>query len=92
MHEVLVRLPEALRPFAGNQAELRVDAGTAREVLQRIGEAHPQLLSRILTEEGELRPLVNVFVDRSNLRDLQGLATPVPPGVTLSIIPAVAGG
>jgi molybdopterin converting factor small subunit len=92
MPEVIVRLPEALRPFAGGEAELRVTPGTAREVLQGIGERYPQLLSRILTEEGELRPLVNVFVERSNLRDLQGLATPVPADATLSIIPAVAGG
>jgi molybdopterin converting factor small subunit len=35
---------------------------------------------------------VNVFVADDDVRYLQGLDTPVPPGETLSIIPAVAGG
>jgi molybdopterin converting factor small subunit len=53
---------------------------------------HPQLLPRVLTPEGELRPFVNLFVDRDSVRGLQGLATPVPPGAIVSIVPAVAGG
>jgi molybdopterin converting factor small subunit len=35
---------------------------------------------------------VNVFVDRANIRALQGLATSVPAGTVVSILPAVAGG
>jgi molybdopterin converting factor small subunit len=39
-----------------------------------------------------LRPFVNVFIGHTNVRGLDGLATPVPPGATVSILPAVAGG
>jgi len=49
-------------------------------------------VQRLLTPEGELRPFVNVFLDRDSIRALQGLATPVPPGTIVSILPAVAGG
>jgi molybdopterin converting factor small subunit len=92
MDDVLVRLPPALRGFAGGEAELRSPSGTVGQVLGRIGARHPELLARVLDADGGLRPLVNLFVGRANIRSLQGLATPVPPGEVLSILPAVAGG
>jgi molybdopterin converting factor small subunit len=60
--------------------------------MRELAGRHPQLVQRLLTPEGELRPFVNVFVGRANIRGLQGLATPVPPGAVVSILPAVAGG
>jgi len=60
--------------------------------MSELAGRHPQLVHCLLTPEGELRPFVNVFVGRANTRGLQGLATPVPPGAVLSILPAVAGG
>ncbi len=44
------------------------------------------------TTPGELRRFVNVFLADEDVRFLEGLATPVSDGQTLSIVPAVAGG
>lgn len=87
-----MRIPGPLRPFADGQEVLGMAAGTVRELIARIGERHPQLPSRLLTPEGELRPYVNIFVGPANVRGLDGLATAVAPGSVVSIIPAVAGG
>lgn len=92
MNDVVVRFPAALRDFAGGERELRAPPGTVAEVLGVLGESHPQLVQRVLDPDGEIRTFVNVFVGRSNVRALQGLATPVPAGGILSILPAVAGG
>jgi len=92
MSHVVVRLPAALRPFADGAAELHVPAGTLADVIRSTGERHPQLPARLLTPEGALRPLVNVFVGRDNVRDLQGLGTVVADGAEVFILPAVAGG
>ncbi len=92
MNEIVVRVPSALQEYCAGAAELRAAAGTVADVLQQIGACHPQLLSRVLDADGELRPFVNVFVGRANVRALGGLATPVPPGEVVSILPAVAGG
>jgi molybdopterin converting factor small subunit len=92
MSEIVVRIPAPLRAFAAGQDELRAAAGTVSEVLGELAERHPQLVHRLLTPEGDLRPFVNVFIGRSNIRGLQGLATPVPAGEVMSILPAVAGG
>jgi molybdopterin converting factor small subunit len=92
MTDVLVRLPAVLRPYAGDAAELHVAAGTLAQVLEQLAARHPQLLARVLTPDGRLRPFVNLFVGRTNARALQGLATDVPAGTVVSILPAVAGG
>ena len=92
MPEVTVRIPGALQAFTGGARECRVPAARVADVLARLGERHPQLGPRLLTPEGTLRPFVNVFVGRDNVRDLQGLDTPVPEGATVTILPAVAGG
>lgn len=92
MTEIVVRIPAALRGFTGGADELLASPGTLADVLAELRARHPQLVQRLVTPEGELRPFVNVFLDRANVRALQGLATPVPAGTVVSILPAVAGG
>lgn len=92
MNEIVVRIPAPLQSFAGGEHELRVAAGTVADVLSELAGRHPQLVQRLLTPDGELRPFVNVFVGRANVRSLSGLATHVAAGETVSILPAVAGG
>jgi molybdopterin converting factor small subunit len=46
----------------------------------------------LLDSEGNLHKFVNVFVADDDVRYMQGLATVVTSGQTVSIIPAVAGG
>lgn len=92
MTEIVVRIPAALRGFTEGAHELPASPGTVADVLAQLHVRHPQLVQRLLTPEGELRPFVNVFLDRANIRALQGLATPVPAGTVVSILPAVAGG
>jgi MoaD family protein len=92
MSQVTVQLPAALRPFAEDAAELTVWADTVRAALAELGAERPNLSSRVLTPEGELRPYVNVFVGERNIRRLQGLDTPLADGDVVAIIPAVAGG
>lgn len=92
MNEIVVRIPAALHEYCAGAAELRAAAGTVAEVLRELGARYPQLLPRLLDADGELRPFVNVFVGRANVRSLEGLATLVSPGEVVSILPAVAGG
>ena len=89
---VTVRIPTTLRPMAGGNKLVDVEAGTLAEVIAALEAAHPGFADRLLDNDGELRKFVNVFVDDDDVRYLDGLATPVADGLTVSIIPAVAGG
>lgn len=89
---VTIRIPTTLRPLAGGKSEVEVDSGSVGDVLKALDAAHPGFNDRLLDDEGGLRKFVNVFVADDDVRFLEGLDTPVADGVTVAIIPAVAGG
>ena len=92
---VLVRIPGALRQFTDNARTLEVDVPSGSDlaqVLARIEEDNPSLVRRICDERGDLRQHVNVFIGTANVRDAEGLATTVPDGAEVYVIPAVSGG
>jgi molybdopterin converting factor small subunit len=93
---VRVLIPGPLQPFASGRREIALAASrvprTVADALRAVGEAHPGIRDRVVTERGELRPHINIFVGPDNIRDAEGLATPVPEGAEISILPAVSGG
>ncbi|MFM8310989.1 MAG: MoaD/ThiS family protein, partial [Ilumatobacteraceae bacterium] len=78
--------------LAGGASTVQVEGSTLAEVIDSLDAAHPGFKDRLLDETGAMRKFVNLFVADDDVRFLQGLATPVPAGETVSIIPAVAGG
>jgi sulfur-carrier protein len=89
---VLVKIPTQLRAAAGGEAETEVDGATVQEVLDELFARHDELRSRLYDDEGGLRRFVNVYLAGEDIRFLDGLATQVPDGAELTILPAVAGG
>ena len=88
---VTVKIPAQLRALTGNESETEVQAGSVGEALDAVYERYEGLRDRI-TENGELRRFVNVYVSGEDIRFGQGLDTPVGDGDEITILPAVAGG
>jgi molybdopterin synthase sulfur carrier subunit len=89
---VTVRLPSQLRPIAGGQGEVAVEASDVRGAILAVEAQHPGLAARVLDDAGNLRRFVNVFVADEDVRFLDGLDTSLSDGQTVSLVPAVAGG
>jgi len=89
---ITVKIPTQLRDAAGGQSSAAVDGTTVGEVLGALYAEHGELRERIAGEDGELRRFVNVYLGGEDIRFLEGLATPVPDGSEVTILPAVAGG
>jgi molybdopterin converting factor small subunit len=75
-----------------SQVEVRVSGATVAEALAALWQAYPGLRDRILTEQGEVRQHVNIFVGEEHIRDSGGLAAAVKNGAAITIVPAVSGG
>ncbi|HCF87036.1 MAG TPA: hypothetical protein DEV72_17775, partial [Ktedonobacter sp.] len=89
---VIVSFPDALRTRVGNHRSVTVAGHTVREIIDALDRDFPGLRFNLCYETGELRPYVNIFLERENIRYLQGLDTPVSAGVTLHVLQSVAGG
>jgi molybdopterin synthase sulfur carrier subunit len=84
---VVVRLPSLLAEQAGGRREFELDAATLGEALQAL-----PVSDLLMDERGELRPLVNVYVDGEDARRADGLKTPLGDAREVRVIAAVAGG
>ncbi len=91
-----MRVPTQLRELVDGSSSIAVEVGespvTVADVLDQLAKQRPALERRVRDELGRTRTHVNLFVGDDNVRDLDGVATVIPAGAELSIIPAVSGG
>ncbi len=88
---VTVKIPTQLRAATGGESEVEVSGGTVGGALHAVFAAHGELRERI-TQDGDLRRFVNVYVSGEDIRFQQGLETAINDGDEVTILPAVAGG
>lgn len=83
----VVLVPSLVAAQAGGKKRFEVDASTVGEALRELPVA-----DLLLDERGELRPLVNVYVDGVDARASDGLDTKLGPDAEVRVIAAIAGG
>jgi len=87
-----IKIPTPLRPYADGQSTISVPGEKVSDALQATINQYPELKKHLYSPEEKLRPFVNLFLDEDNIKDLQGLDTPLAEDDTLLIIPSIAGG
>ena len=87
-------VPGPLRDFSEGQAQVEVagSPATLGDALAELGARYPGVTRRVLDEQGEVRPHINLFVGGDCVRFGDGLATRLPEGCEIAILPAVSGG
>jgi len=89
---ITIHVPSALRAYCAGAPELFLSAPSVRAALEQIERSHPALYRGVCDETGTVRRHVNVFVNTSHVRDLEGLDTALVSGDVITILPAVSGG
>ena len=84
---VRVLVPGLLATQAGGKREFEVEGATLGAALREL-----PLRDLLFDESGTLRPLVNVYVDRQDMRMREGLDTPLEGDEEIRIVAAIAGG
>jgi len=88
----VLRIPTPLRAYTSGQSEVNVNGASIAEALTDLTAQYPAIKPHLFNEGGDLRPFVNLFVGEKNIRDLQGVATPINEGDRVMLIPSIAGG
>src|SRR3954454_5784782 len=88
---ITVKIPAQLRAATGGEGELEGEGATVGEALDAVFDQHDGLRERI-TQDGDLRRFVNVYVSGEDIRFQDGLDTQASDGDEVTILPAVAGG
>ena len=83
-----------LTEFTGGRAEIRIDeaATSVGEALNHLWSCHAGLRDRILTEQGQVRPHINIFVNSQVVQRDLAPTVAVEGDVEICIMPAVSGG
>jgi molybdopterin converting factor small subunit len=87
-----LRIPSPLRPYANGQSEVTLQAQTVGEALSILTDRYAGLRAHLFTPDGQLRTFVNLFLNDEDVRQLQGLETPLGETDRLILIPSIAGG
>lgn len=86
-----IRVPDNLNALSGDRKVIEVEGKTVKEALDGLEEQLPGIKERI-TNNGEIKHFINIFVDGEDIRFEQGLNTEIKADSEISILPAVAGG
>ncbi len=87
-----LKIPTPLRSYTNGQAEISVRGANVAEAMNDLVGQFPTLKPHLYNGDGNLRPFVNLFVGENNIKDLQGVNTPIKDGDRLVLIPSIAGG
>ena len=89
---IVVRIPTPLRKMTNGQAQVEVESTVLGELVEKLNSQYPGFKDRLVDEEGELRYVVNIYLNGEDVRFMDGLKTATNDGDEISIVPAVAGG
>jgi molybdopterin converting factor small subunit len=89
---VTVKIPTQLRVATGGAEEVLASGGTVAAVLADLWNQFPAIEDRLVDADGKVRRFVNLYVEQEDIRFRDGLATSVPDGGEIIILPAIAGG
>lgn len=88
----ILKIPTPLRTYTDGQVEVEVIGQTVGEAMLQLVHEFPPLRPHLYNGDGKLRPFINLFVGGQNVRDLNGLETPISEDTRVLLVPSIAGG
>ncbi len=89
---VEIQVTAVHQKLLGGNRRVQAEGGTVAEALSDLDRRFPGVRAQIASNDGEIHRFVNVYLNDEDIRYLQKLNTPVRPGDTIAILPALAGG
>ena len=91
---ITVNITGFLTDFTGGVSTIQLKSSPVdvRGALNELWQLHVGLRDRVVTEQGQLRQHVNIFLNGENVRRKELLDTAVSENGEITILPSVSGG
>ncbi len=87
---ITVRIPSPLRQYTEQNSEVVLEGKTVGEVVENLKARFPEVGARCFSERTSR--FMNMYLNDQDIRNLNGLDTPVAEKDVLAIVFAIAGG
>jgi hypothetical protein len=88
MAAVRVRIASQLYSYTGGLKVVEVEAVSVGEAIAPLDRRFPGLAFRVIDEQSQIRPHINIFLGEEKVRDLTAA---VPAGAEIYIVGALSG-
>jgi molybdopterin converting factor small subunit len=88
---IVFRIPDYLTTYTGQQTSITLadSPQTIGQALEMLWHQYPGLHDRMVDEQSQVRPQLNIFVCNDPIRQQEGLDTLLLSGTEVFILPAV---
>jgi molybdopterin converting factor small subunit len=73
-------------------AKVNVGASKVSDAVLELTSSFPDLKKHLMDTNGKIAPFINIFVDNSDIRNLDREQTTITENAVICIVPAIAGG
>ena len=87
-----ITVPSLMKYYLNDLTEVTVSGKTVSQALHDLTSRFPAVKMHILDSQGNLRRHVNLFVNQDNIKDLEGLETPILETDKIILMPSISGG
>jgi len=87
-----IHIPTTMRRFTDGERSFEVEAENVGSLLSALVDRYPELDGEIRNQEGDLKQFIAIFVNDTDLRNLDSMETSLTARDEVHIIPAMAGG
>jgi molybdopterin synthase sulfur carrier subunit len=87
-----ITLPALMKYYVNDLSEVRVTGSTVSQALNDLTAQYPTIKPHILDNQGRLRRHINLFVNKENIKNLEGIETTVQESDLIILMPSITGG
>lgn len=89
---VSVYIPSPFRRITANRETVTVEGSTVGEVLDAVEREYPGFAHLVYDGEHQVPRHINIYLNNTEVHELDGVDTAVQDGDQIAVIPALAGG
>lgn len=85
-------LPALMKYYVNDLSEVQVTGSTVSQAISDLTSQYPAIKPHIMDNQGRLRRHVNLFVNKENIKNLNGLDTSIDESDLIILMPSITGG